>query len=75
MEILNSLIQGDDEMANETIKALLMIAMFGALEFALSFQRIWEATAFICRAASSFLMPIAPVERIPVAARVQRNTR
>ena len=42
-------------MTNETMKALLMIAMFGTLEFALYYSRIREATVLATNRASSNL--------------------
>jgi hypothetical protein len=50
---------GDDEMTEETMKALVMLAMFGILEFALYFPRIREVTKRLRKDVPSLLMPIA----------------
>lgn len=62
-------------MTNETMKGLVMIAMFGALEFALYFPRIREVTVLLCKGAASSLMPIVLVRPILVPIRVRRKTR
>jgi hypothetical protein len=62
-------------MINETMKALLMIAMFGTLEFALYFSRIREATVRVCRAVASLLMPVATIEHVLVPKQVHRKRR
>jgi len=67
--------KGDGEMTNETMKALVMIAMFGTLEIALYFHRIRETTVLLWKGATSFLMQIAAAEVALVPVRVRRKTR
>jgi Flp pilus assembly protein TadG len=49
-------------MANETIKALLMIVMFGVLELALYFPRIRAMTHAMKRSAREALAQLSPAE-------------
>jgi hypothetical protein len=58
-------------MTEETMKALVMLAMFGILEFALYFPRIREVTKRLRKDVPSFLMPIAT----PAAARIPVRVR
>jgi hypothetical protein len=62
-------------MTYETVKAFMMIAMFGILEFALYFPRIREFTISLRKGVASFLMPIAISEPARVAVRVRREVR
>ncbi len=62
-------------MTNETMKALLMVAMFATLEFVLYFSWIREETALVCRALTSFLMSIATIEHMLVTVHVHRKRR
>ena len=66
--------KGDGEMTNEAMKAVLMIAMFGTLEFALYFSRIRKASASVCRSAAAFLTQAATIEHVFVPVRVHRKT-
>lgn len=62
-------------MTNETIKALLMIGLFGTFEFALYFPRIRQTTVPFCRAVASLLIPVATIGHVLVPVRTGRQKR